>query len=218
MGENGRDWIGVRARSENFDLEEKQKWGSTPRLDKQHKYRGLRGNIFELEGKLKWGFTPQVRQTVTRYLPTGRMRKEITATKKKKLDFFFCSFQKRIVLKANLRFSFRAKQIFWAYLVKGFFHLEFCVGNDSKKMTNSCVGEKYYSRIAIAIFSSIFWEMVRTTKIRTSKTKKNSENQANHHNVEKIYKSDQNVEIRTSKMSFEFIRTTTIRTSKIALK
>jgi hypothetical protein len=62
------------------------------------------------------------------------------------------------------------------------------------------------------------WEMVRTTNIRTSKTKKNSENHASHHNVEKIYKSDQNVEIRTSKMSFELIRTTTIRTSKIALK
>ncbi len=31
------------------------------------------------------------------------------------------------------------------------------------------------------------WEKVRTTKIRTSKTKKNIENHANHHNVEKIY-------------------------------
>jgi hypothetical protein len=35
--------------------------------------------------------------------------------------------------------------------------------------------------------TSASWEKVRTTKIRTSKTKKNSENHANHHNVEKNY-------------------------------
>ena len=34
-------------------------------------------------------------------------------------------------------------------------------------------------------------------------------------NVEMVFLVDQNVEIRTSKMSFELITTTTIRTSKI---
>jgi hypothetical protein len=62
------------------------------------------------------------------------------------------------------------------------------------------------------------WEKVRTTKIRTSKTKKNSENSVDDQNVEMVFLVDQNVEIRTSKMSFELIRTTTIRTSKIAFK
>ena len=61
-------------------------------------------------------------------------------------------------------------------------------------------------------------EKVRTTKITTSKTKKNSENSVDDQNVEMVFLVDQNVEIRTSKMSFELIRTTTIRTSKIALK
>jgi hypothetical protein len=61
-------------------------------------------------------------------------------------------------------------------------------------------------------------ERVRTTKIRTSKTKKNSENSVDDQNVEMVFLVDQNVEIRTSKMSFELIRTTMIRTSKIALR
>jgi hypothetical protein len=66
--------------------------------------------------------------------------------------------------------------------------------------------------------NSKFWEKVRTTKITTSKTKKNSENSVDDQNVEMVFLVDQNVEIRTSKMSFELIRTPTIRTSKIALK
>ncbi len=41
---------------------------------------------------------------------------------------------------------------------------------------------------------SLQGDIVRTTKIRTSKTKKNSENHANHHNVEKT--------IRPSKSEF----------------
>ncbi len=61
-------------------------------------------------------------------------------------------------------------------------------------------------------------EKVRTTKITTSKTKKNSENSADNQNVEMVFLVDQNVKIRMSKMSFELIRTTMIRTSKIALK
>ena len=55
------------------------------------------------------------------------------------------------------------------------------------------------------------WEGVGTSTIRTSTGQK-------FQNVEMVFLVDQNVEIRTSKMSFELIRTTTIRTSKIALK
>ncbi len=40
------------------------------------------------------------------------------------------------------------------------------------------------------------WEKVRTTKITTSKTKKNSKNSVDDQNIEKIYKSDQNIEIQ----------------------
>ena len=55
------------------------------------------------------------------------------------------------------------------------------------------------------------WEGVGTSTIRTSTGQK-------FQNVKMVFLVDQNVEIRTSKMSFELIRTTTIRTSKIALK
>jgi hypothetical protein len=61
------------------------------------------------------------------------------------------------------------------------------------------------------IHSLTFWEGVGTSTIRTSTGQK-------FQNVEMVFLVDQNVEIRTSKMSFELIRTTTIRTSKIALK
>ena len=54
-------------------------------------------------------------------------------------------------------------------------------------------------------------EGVGTSTIRTSTGQK-------FQNVEMVFLVDQNVKIRTSKMSFELIRTTTIRTSKIALK
>ena len=37
------------------------------------------------------------------------------------------------------------------------------------------------------IFTFNNWEMVRTTKITTSKTKKNSENSVDDQNIEKIY-------------------------------
>jgi hypothetical protein len=40
------------------------------------------------------------------------------------------------------------------------------------------------------------WEKVRTTKITTSKTKKNIEKVGDDHYIEKIYKSDQNIEIQ----------------------
>ncbi len=58
---------------------------------------------------------------------------------------------------------------------------------------------------------SKFWEGVGTSTIRTSTGLK-------FQNVEMVFLVDQNVKIRTLKMSFELIRTTTIRTSKIALK
>ena len=45
-------------------------------------------------------------------------------------------------------------------------------------------------------FSSFAWEMVRTTKIRTSKTKKNSENHVDDQNVKMVFLVDQNVEKR----------------------
>jgi hypothetical protein len=51
-------------------------------------------------------------------------------------------------------------------------------------------------------------EGVGTSTIRTSTGQK-------FQNVEMVFLVDQNVEIRTSKMSFELITTTTIRTSKI---
>jgi hypothetical protein len=54
-------------------------------------------------------------------------------------------------------------------------------------------------------------EGVGTSMIRMSTGKK-------FQNVKMVFLVDQNVEIRTSKMSFELIRTPTIRTSKIALK
>ncbi len=65
-------------------------------------------------------------------------------------------------------------------------------------------------------------EMVRTTKIRTSKTKKNSENSVDDQNVEMVFLVDQNVEkriITTSKSKLsqrrkELITTTKITTSK----
>jgi hypothetical protein len=65
-------------------------------------------------------------------------------------------------------------------------------------------------------------EMVRTTKIRTSKTKKNSENHVDDQNVEMVFLVDQNVEkriITTSKSKLsqrrkELITTTKITTSK----
>ena len=64
--------------------------------------------------------------------------------------------------------------------------------------------------------------MVRTTKIRTSKTKKNSENHVDDQDVEMVFLVDQNVEkriITTSKSKLsqrqkELITTTKITTSK----
>jgi hypothetical protein len=53
-------------------------------------------------------------------------------------------------------------------------------------------------------------EGVGTSTIRTSTGQK-------FQNVEMVFLVDQNVDITTSKMSFELITTTTIRTSKIAL-
>ena len=66
------------------------------------------------------------------------------------------------------------------------------------------------------------WEKVRTTKITTSKTKKNSENSVDNQNVEIVFLVDQNVEKRIittlkSKLSQrrkELITTTNITTSK----
>ena len=57
----------------------------------------------------------------------------------------------------------------------------------------------------------IIGEGVGTSNFRTSTGQKSQ-------NVEMVFLVDQNIEIRTSKMSFELIRTPTIRTSKIALK
>ena len=62
------------------------------------------------------------------------------------------------------------------------------------------------------------WEIVRTTKIRTSKTKKNSENHANHHNVEKNYSeknSENSVDDQNVEMVFLVEQNVEIRTSKI---
>jgi hypothetical protein len=61
------------------------------------------------------------------------------------------------------------------------------------------------------VISLLQREGVGTSTIRTSTGQK-------FQNVEMVFLVDQNVEIRTLKMSFELIRTTTIRTSKIALK
>jgi hypothetical protein len=55
------------------------------------------------------------------------------------------------------------------------------------------------------------WEKVRTTNFTTSKTKKNIENHANHHNVKKVYKKDQNVE----KGKDQNIEKPKIKTSKL---
>ncbi len=48
----------------------------------------------------------------------------------------------------------------------------------------------------ILLLSLIDREKVRTMKITTSKTKKNSENSVDDQNIEKIYKSDQNIKIQ----------------------
>ena len=64
---------------------------------------------------------------------------------------------------------------------------------------------KYYK------LTLILREGVGTSTIRMSTGQK-------FQNVKMVFLVDQNVEIRTSKMSFELIRTTTIRTLKIALK
>jgi hypothetical protein len=45
-------------------------------------------------------------------------------------------------------------------------------------------------------FHEILWEKVRTTKITMSKTKKNIEKVGDDHYIEKIYKSDQKIEIQ----------------------
>jgi hypothetical protein len=71
--------------------------------------------------------------------------------------------------------------------------------------------KQYYNREHDLTHPIIIWEGVGTSTIRTSTGQK-------FQNVEMVFLVDQNVEIRTSKMSFELIRTTTIRTSKIALK
>ncbi len=61
------------------------------------------------------------------------------------------------------------------------------------------------------LYSTKNGEGVETSNFRTSTGQK-------FQNVEIVFLVDQNIEIRTSKMSFELIRTPTIRTSKIALK
>jgi hypothetical protein len=75
----------------------------------------------------------------------------------------------------------------------------------------------------IVLTSIEIWrEKVRTTKITTSKTKKNSENSVDDQNVEMVFLVDQNVEkqiITTSKSKLsqrrkELITTTKITTSK----
>ena len=53
------------------------------------------------------------------------------------------------------------------------------------------------------------WEKVRTTNFTTSKTKKNIEKFANHHYIEMWLLVDHYYDITTSKMSFQFITTTT---------
>ena len=45
---------------------------------------------------------------------------------------------------------------------------------------------------------AVFGEKVRTTKITTSKTKKNSENSVDDQNVEMVFLVDQNVESKLS--------------------
>jgi hypothetical protein len=47
-----------------------------------------------------------------------------------------------------------------------------------------------------------YWEMVRTTKIWTSKTKKNSENSVDDQNVENVFWVDQNYDDQNVKMFF----------------
>ena len=91
------------------------------------------------------------------------------------------------------------------------------LGHEGQKRSNKC---RYC------------WEKVRTTKITTSKTKKNSENSVDDQNVEMVFLVDQNVEmvflvdqnvekqiITTSKSKLsqhrnELITTTKITTSK----
>ena len=78
----------------------------------------------------------------------------------------------------------------------------------------------FYHRLFLHV--KFFWEKVRTTKITTSKTKKNSENSVDNQNVKMVFLVDQNVEkriITTSKSKLsqrrkELITTTNITTSK----
>ncbi len=65
--------------------------------------------------------------------------------------------------------------------------------------------DKSSDRIQRFLKRLIQGEKVRTTKITTSKTKKNIEKVGDDHYIEKIYKSDQNIEIqkiRTSKVTY----------------
>ena len=65
---------------------------------------------------------------------------------------------------------------------------------ETQSNSHSCFYSIEYSVTQIR-FDLIWWEKVRTTKIRTSKTKKNSENHANHHNVEKrIFRTSKRVD------------------------
>ncbi len=69
--------------------------------------------------------------------------------------------------------------------------IHFIVNNGTPYL---CFLLHFYFEFCFFQFYILPGEIVRTTKIRTSKTKKNSENHANHHNVEKS--------IRTSKSEF----------------
>ena len=60
-------------------------------------------------------------------------------------------------------------------------------------LTSNVLNEVNFFHLLLA---SIKWEKVRTTKITTSKTKKNIEKVGDDHYIEKIYKSDQNIEIQ----------------------
>ncbi len=81
------------------------------------------------------------------------------------------------------------------------------------KKPNSPSRQVLIRHIFISDSPLVFWtfftgEGVGTSTIRTSTGQK-------FQNVEMVFLVDQNVEIRTSKMSLELITTTTIRTSKI---
>ncbi len=93
-------------------------------------------------------------------------------------------------------------QLIWNPILK-----DNCLSNRLEITANCKINIGYSTEIKHLRYLIMFFrEKVRTTKITTLKTKKNSENSVDDQNVEMVFLVDQNVKIRTSKMSFELIR------------